>query len=290
MCEYERNYGLLHTFEPFSPVRPGVRGKSPRSTLAPRCWTLATGRVIAEEPISSTGFCPVGFYVPDWRWDLHDRSVIGLAASIGTPTAGSPARRVRVCVGVRLGRMDSSWKVQHLDLTGIQSGVIRREERFGYVELATDGYRSPCFSPEGFGRCRAVITTVHQSGTMGRENKCFLRCQNAIRFRLRPAHAMATSQNREFRVVRKCVQGETVAASDGSRMILSEFNVTPAAAGASFVVTSLVIHTATRRRIDAIPFPSSGYRRHKVLTVSIAATFQKPAFGENFKRTFLLLG
>jgi hypothetical protein len=34
-------------------------------------------------------------------------------------------------------------------LAGIQSGVIRRDERFGYVELATDGYRSACFNPAG---------------------------------------------------------------------------------------------------------------------------------------------
>ena len=36
---------------------------------------LATGSVIVAEPVSSGGFCPVGFYVPDW-WDLHDESVI----------------------------------------------------------------------------------------------------------------------------------------------------------------------------------------------------------------------
>jgi hypothetical protein len=28
-------------------------------------------------------------------------------------------------------------------------GVNRREERFGYLELAIEGYRSPCFDPEG---------------------------------------------------------------------------------------------------------------------------------------------
>ena len=27
--------------------------------------------------------------------------------------------------------------------------MIRRDERFGYVELATDGYRNSCFVPEG---------------------------------------------------------------------------------------------------------------------------------------------
>jgi hypothetical protein len=43
---------------------------------------------------------------------------------------------------------DDSWKVQFLDLTDVRSGVIRRDERFGYVELVTKGYRSPCFAPE----------------------------------------------------------------------------------------------------------------------------------------------
>ena len=31
---------------------------------------------------------------------------------------------------------DSSWKIQHLDLTGIEQGQIKRTELFGYVELA----------------------------------------------------------------------------------------------------------------------------------------------------------
>jgi hypothetical protein len=43
---------------------------------------------------------------------------------------------------------DSSWKVQYLDLSQVQQGVIRREERFGYVELASFGFESPCFSFE----------------------------------------------------------------------------------------------------------------------------------------------
>ena len=39
---------------------------------------LASGKVIAEEAQggpSGTGFCPVGFYVPDW-WDVNDGSKI----------------------------------------------------------------------------------------------------------------------------------------------------------------------------------------------------------------------
>lgn len=30
---------------------------------------------------------------------------------------------------------DSSWKIQYLDLSRIEEGIIRREERFGYIEL-----------------------------------------------------------------------------------------------------------------------------------------------------------
>jgi hypothetical protein len=32
---------------------------------------------------------------------------------------------------------DSSWKVQYLDLSDIQQGQLRREERFGYLKLAS---------------------------------------------------------------------------------------------------------------------------------------------------------
>lgn len=42
---------------------------------------------------------------------------------------------------------DTSWKVQHLDLSRVQEGIIARDNRFGYVELATGRYISPCLSP-----------------------------------------------------------------------------------------------------------------------------------------------
>lgn len=144
VCEYERNYGLLHTFEPFRQVGRDFALISPQCT-GTSVLDLATGRVIAAEPVSSMGFCPVGFYVPDW-WDLHDASVIP-GSEYWDADYEWPPGKFGFLWGCVWGD-DSSWKVQHLDLTGIQSGVIRREERFGYVELATDGYRSPCFEPE----------------------------------------------------------------------------------------------------------------------------------------------
>lgn len=143
LCEYERNYGPLHTFEPFRQGGREFALISPQYT-GTSVLDLATGRVIAEEPVSPTGFCPVGFYVPDW-WDLHDDSVIP-GSEYWNADREWHSGEFGFVWGCVWGD-DSSWKVQHLDLTGVQSGVIRREERFGYVELATDGYRSPCFEP-----------------------------------------------------------------------------------------------------------------------------------------------
>ena len=144
VCEYERNYGLLQTFEPFRQGSREFALISPRYT-GTSVLDLATGRIIEEEPDSSMGFCPVGFYVPDW-WDLHDGSVIPGSEQWDADREW-PTGEFGFVWGCVWGD-DSSWKVQHLDLTGIQSGVIRRDERFGYVELATDGYRSPCFALE----------------------------------------------------------------------------------------------------------------------------------------------
>lgn len=145
VCEYERNYGLMHTFEPFRQGNRDFALISPQYT-GTSVLDLATGRVIAEEPASTFGFCPVGFYVPDW-WDLHDDSIIPGSeywdADDEWPTGGEFGF-VWGCVWGD----DRSWKIQHLDLTDIQSGVIRRDHRFGYVELATDGYKSPCFDPD----------------------------------------------------------------------------------------------------------------------------------------------
>jgi hypothetical protein len=144
VAEYERNYGLLHTFEPFRQGGREFALISPQYT-GTAVLDLATGRVIAEEPRSSSGFCPVGFYVPDW-WDVHDESVIP-GSEFWNADREWPSGELGFVWGCVWGD-DSSWKVQYLNLTGIQDGAIRRDERFGYVELATNGHRSPCFTPE----------------------------------------------------------------------------------------------------------------------------------------------
>jgi hypothetical protein len=142
VASYERDLGLYDTFEPF---RQGGR----ELALISRTYTrtavldLQSGEVIAEE--DDDGFCPAGFYVPDW-WDVHEGSVIP-----GSPSWGAryewPAGDFGFVWGCIWGD-DTSWKVQHLDLSRVQEGVIRRDDRFGYVELATTEHRPPWLDPD----------------------------------------------------------------------------------------------------------------------------------------------
>jgi hypothetical protein len=143
ICEYERNYSLLQTFEPF---RQGGR----EFALISRDYTrtavldLDSGRVVAEEgDAGGRGFCPVGFYVPDW-WDVHDGSAIP-GSEYWDADNEWPTGAFGFVWGCVWGD-DGSWKVQYLDLSRVQEGVVRREERFGYVELATAGFSSPCLT------------------------------------------------------------------------------------------------------------------------------------------------
>lgn len=146
IAKYSRNYGaLMRTFEPF---RQGDREFALISTdyTATSVMDLATGKIIASEKPDSGGFCPVGFYVPDW-WDLHDGAI--LPGSSGWKVDyENPKGNFGFVWGCIWGD-DSSWKIQHLDLSNIQNGKIKRDERFGYVKLATN----PDVHPKEFIRC-----------------------------------------------------------------------------------------------------------------------------------------
>lgn len=150
--QYKRNYGLLHTFEPFRQCRREFALISPDYT-GTSVMDLATGSVIASEPYSPMGFCPVGYYVPDW-WDVHDETVMP-GSEYWNADYEWPSGEFGFVWGCVWGD-DDSWKVQFLDLTEIQSGVIRREERFGYLELATHGFRNPCFERETLAQPRGT--------------------------------------------------------------------------------------------------------------------------------------
>lgn len=134
VASYDRNHpNLYQTFEPF---RQGDRILALVSTdyTASSVMDLATGEIIAAEEPHSGGFCPTGFYVPDW-WDINDGSV--LPGSMGWKDDYELPKGDFGFVWGCIWGDDNSWKVQYLDLSRVQDGEIRRDERFGYLELAS---------------------------------------------------------------------------------------------------------------------------------------------------------
>lgn len=142
VCSYVRNLGMFQTFEPFR-----QRGRNfaliSRDYRRTAVIDLDTGAVVAEE--AETEFCPVGFYVPDW-WDVYDDSVIP-GSDYWNRDCEWPTGDFGFVWGCVWGD-DSVWKVRYLDLGRVSEGLIVCEERFGYLELATGDYVSPCFEPD----------------------------------------------------------------------------------------------------------------------------------------------
>jgi len=140
IATYDRNHpGMYNTFEPF---RQGEKMFALVSSdyTATAVIDLANGKMIAFEEPNPNGFCPVGFYVPDW-WDLHDGSILPGSHS-WKDEMETPLGNFGLVWGCVWGD-DSRWKVQFLDLSQIQNGVLVRDDRFGYVELASDSKTHP---------------------------------------------------------------------------------------------------------------------------------------------------
>jgi hypothetical protein len=132
VADYNRNYAMLQTFEPFRQGDRDFALISPDYT-ATSVMDLSSGEIIAGEEPHPSGFCPVGYYVPDW-WDLHSGSV--LPGSMHWRMDDEwPSGDFGFVWGCIWGD-DSSWKVQYLDLSRIQGGILSRDDRFGYVKLA----------------------------------------------------------------------------------------------------------------------------------------------------------
>lgn len=129
---YHRNYAGRLPFEVF---RQGTREYaliSPDYT-ATSVMDLITGEIVAAEEPGGGGFCPVGFYVPDWH-DVHDGSILP-GSSYWKDAYEWPRGDIGFVWGCHWGD-DESWKIQVLDLSGVAEGHLKRDDRFGYVELA----------------------------------------------------------------------------------------------------------------------------------------------------------
>jgi hypothetical protein len=130
---YDRNYSMLSTFEPFRRGDRNFALVSPNYT-ATSVMDLATGDIITGEQADDRGFCPVGFYVPDW-WDVHTNLAFP-GSRYWNADREWPTGDFGFVWGCQWGD-DSTWKLQYLDLSLVEQGVIVREERFGYLSIST---------------------------------------------------------------------------------------------------------------------------------------------------------
>jgi hypothetical protein len=168
--EYVRNHGNLYdTFFPFEQNGKHLALYSPDYT-ATRLMELPSCKDIGGELAESWGFCPVDFFVPTFleqeirntnnkicgetqikhihdpgEKDLEERSETHNwinqitqepmeAQYTYIPLSGIQYYKFGFVAGCIWGD-DSSWKVQYLDLSRASEGLIKRDERFGYIEL-----------------------------------------------------------------------------------------------------------------------------------------------------------
>lgn len=179
---YTRNYSsLFNTFCPFRRNDKDYALYSPDYT-ATRIMDLPSCRDLGGEERSGAGFCPVDFYVPSYvereYVTLDDKVFKGRVnepkpedllprVTRYTPLDKATGQRITVelpsypvtpllyySFGFVAGCVwgdDSSWKIQYLDLSEADKGIVRRDERFGYIAL-----------PDTMSLKQAVIMTDYQ--------------------------------------------------------------------------------------------------------------------------------
>jgi hypothetical protein len=143
VASFVRDYAPLQTFEPFRRGGREYALVSPDYTRT-SVLDLTSGEMVAHEEEGDDAFCPVGFYVPDW-WDVNDGSILP-----GSPSWSDshewPKGDLAFVWGCVWGD-DQSWKLQCIDLTRMEEGILVRDQRFGYLELATGNYQPPWTDP-----------------------------------------------------------------------------------------------------------------------------------------------
>ena len=139
--EYGRNYPRISsTFHAFKQGDREFARYSPHYT-ATRVMSLPDCTDIGCEEPAQFGFCPVDFYVPSSVWDEEDDT--------DTDRVDGQFGFVAGCVWGD----DSSWKIQYLDLSRVSEGIVKGDDRFGYIELASDqdlkhAIDATCYDPE----------------------------------------------------------------------------------------------------------------------------------------------
>jgi hypothetical protein len=145
--EYKRNYGFLDTFHWFTKDGKDYALYS-KDYTATRVMELPSCKDLGGEEPDSCGFCPVEFYVPSYVVHEFKRDPLkgtqfrmyepgpkefeeGEVSKPVTSLLHDPFGFVAGCVWGD----DTSWKIEFIDLSEADKGILRHDDRFGYIEL-----------------------------------------------------------------------------------------------------------------------------------------------------------
>lgn len=139
--EYQRDYpAFFLTFFPFRINDKDLALYSPHYT-GTRIMELPSCRDIGGEEPNAFGFCPVEYYVPGYV-QCASSFTQGRSYRVNQPTPEQMKNAVGPLQFYEFGFVagciwgeDSSWKIQYLDLSQADKGILTREEKFGYIEL-----------------------------------------------------------------------------------------------------------------------------------------------------------
>jgi len=139
--QYKRPYpSLFNTFHPF--LKDGKEyALISEEYVTFKVLELPSCKVVAKEESEFMGFCPTDFFVPHEDPEAGSDFKDGLTSQFG------------FIAGCYWGD-DSSWKIQYLDLSDLEKGVVRRSDKFGYIHL-----------PEGVSLSQAISLTDYFVGS-----------------------------------------------------------------------------------------------------------------------------
>lgn len=137
--EYERNYPkLFDTFTHFVKDGRDYALYSPDYT-ATRILELPSCKDIGGEEPDSRGFCPIDYFVPTYA---ESENVFpggaGKRTHINNPKPGALTPIHFYAFGFVAGTIwaeDEFTKIQYLDLSEAEKGIVKRDDRFGYVMI-----------------------------------------------------------------------------------------------------------------------------------------------------------
>lgn len=174
--EYKRNYhSLMDTFCWFTVAGKDYALYSPDYSST-RIMSLSDCKDLGGEDRAAHGFCPTDYYIPcfdEYEFDKsEDKRLSGHKYRVYEPDeegkSGDGVTIIKAGVHEPFGFIagcvwgdDHSWKIQYLDLSEADKGIVKRDERFGYIELPKDIRLKDAIDCDCFEQCgRVKIATA----------------------------------------------------------------------------------------------------------------------------------